>query len=114
MSFTKEDTARAKGVGILLLMFHHLFYNPNFIENHGMEFWLIPKNVIQPIAVVARVCVWIFVFLSVYGLTIQYEAARGRKQRYNSMLNGGFLCSKLFGRRISLFLLGIGLYEETR
>lgn len=52
MSFTKEDTARAKGVGILLLMFHHLFYNPNFIENHGMEFWLIPKNVIQPIAVV--------------------------------------------------------------
>lgn len=79
MSFTKEDTARAKGVGILLLMFHHLFYNPNFIENHGMEFWLIPKNVIQPIAVGARVCVWIFVFLSVYGLTIQYEAARGRE-----------------------------------
>lgn len=44
MSFTKEDTARAKGVGILLLMFHHLFYNPNFIENHGMEFWLIPQE----------------------------------------------------------------------
>lgn len=79
MSFTKEDTARAKGVGILLLMFHHLFYNPSFIENRGMKFWLIPESVIQPIAVGARVCVWLFVFLSAYGLTIQYEGAKGRE-----------------------------------
>lgn len=114
MSFTKEDTARAKGVGILLLMFHHLFYNPNFIENHGMEFWLIPKNVIQPIAVGARVCVWIFVFLSVYGLTIQYEAARGRETTLQFYVKRWLSLLKAFGRRISLFLLGIGLYEETR
>ena len=79
MSFTKEDTARVKGAAILLLFFHHLFYKTTLTERRGIEFLLIPEHVIQPIAVGARVCVWIFVFLSAYGLAVQYEAGKDRE-----------------------------------
>ena len=65
--FTKAETARVKGIGILLLLFHHLFYNVDFVEKTKMEFLFLSEDRIQPVAVMARVCVWLFVFLSAYG-----------------------------------------------
>lgn len=77
--FTKEDTVRVKGIGILLLLFHHLFFNADFVEQQGIYFIFFPEDIIQQIAIGARVCVWIFAFLSAYGLTIQYENGDSRQ-----------------------------------
>ena len=62
-----------KGVAILLLLFHHLFYNQEKSIARGMEFSMIPYRYIQIAAVSARICVWMFVFLSAYGLVYQYR-----------------------------------------
>ena len=71
--FTKEKTNVCKGVGILFLLFHHMFRLERFLTEHNMKFYLIPQKNIPTIATSARVCVWIFAFLSAYGLTYKYR-----------------------------------------
>lgn len=70
--FSKKTSAKVKGVAILLLLFHHLFYNAERVQDLGICFILFPEEIIYPLAVSARICVWIFVFISAYGLTYQY------------------------------------------
>lgn len=60
--FTKDETVKVKGIAILLLMFHHMFYNLEKVEQSGMKFWWLSETQIQPVAIAARICVWIFVF----------------------------------------------------
>lgn len=74
--FSKDETVKVKGIAILLLMFHHLFYNVERVTQSGMRFLWYSEEQIQPIAIAARICVWIFVFLSAYGLTYSYNKNR--------------------------------------
>lgn len=93
MTFSKNDTARVKGIAILMLLFHHLFYNPKLIEQREIVFHFVPQEKITAVAIGARICVWIFVFLSAYGLASQYrnciqDTARGAD-------NSQLLCKKM-------------------
>lgn len=62
---TKNDTFFLKGVAVILLLIHHLFY-----INSGLydDFYICGQPLVQTIGVVSKVCVSIFVFLSGYGL----------------------------------------------
>jgi len=60
--FSKDDTLLIKGVAICLMLLHHLFYEN---QEYGA--------VIFQIARFGKVCVALFIFLSFYGLTIQYQ-----------------------------------------
>ena len=64
----------AKGFGIALLLFHHLFYNADRVAAGGEYFAIIPYPVVQRLALCARVCVYVFAFISAYGLTVQFES----------------------------------------
>ena len=55
---SKDDTWFLKGIAILLLLYHHIPYD---LE---LGFVLISG---------ARVCVWIFLFISAYGFTLQMQ-----------------------------------------
>lgn len=70
--FTKERTNVCKGVGVLLLLFHHMFMSVSLTES--MTLWFSDPTVLANIAVGMRVCVWIFAFLSAYGLTCKYNS----------------------------------------
>ena len=70
--FTKEKTNICKGVGILLLLFHHMFRLQSYLTDYNVKFYLLPEQQVPKIAVSARVCVWIFVFLSAYGLMYKF------------------------------------------
>lgn len=70
--FSKTESTKVKGIAILLLLFHHLFYNPLRIENSGIQFMIVSQEIMQKIATSARICVWLFVYVSAYGLTYQY------------------------------------------
>lgn len=59
---SKDDTLVLKGVAICAMLFHHLFWQ------HPEYGWLIFQ-----IALIGKVCVSIFLFLSGYGLSVQYE-----------------------------------------
>lgn len=62
MELTKTDTAAIKGIAILLMLWHHLFLNT---VAHG--------NLAHSLAIVFKVCVPLFLFVSGYGLTKQYS-----------------------------------------
>lgn len=70
--FSKEKTNVCKGVGILFLIFHHLFRTPSLIESQHFRFFFLSVEWASIIATALRVCVWIFAFLSAYGLTYKY------------------------------------------
>lgn len=65
--FTKEKTLVLKGIMILLLLFHHLFYGT---DQYGPTVVLFGTgyNIIQAFSMGARVCVVAFLVLSGYGL----------------------------------------------
>lgn len=71
--FDKKQTLKTKGVAILMLVFHHLFYSEQRIAAAGIVFNFMAKETVMSIAVGMRLCVWIFAFLSAYVLTIQYS-----------------------------------------
>lgn len=71
--FDKIESLKVKGIAILLLLFHHLFYNLDRVNSSGMKYILFTKENVSIVAVMARICVWLFAFVSVYGLTLQYE-----------------------------------------
>ena len=62
MELTKADTAAIKGIAILLMFWHHLFLNT-------MAYGAFAHS----LAVVFKVCVALFLFVSGYGLTKQYS-----------------------------------------
>ena len=72
--FDKEKSNVLKGVAILLLLFHHLFLEKERLIVNGVVLWEDLYDRIHPIIVAARICVWIFVFISAYGLSIKYES----------------------------------------
>ena len=79
--FTKEKTNICKGVATLLLLFHHLFYAAEFFDYYNMKFYFIPLKIILIAAVSSDVCLWMFVFLSAYGLTYKYIHTPQDKRR---------------------------------
>ena len=89
--FSKKESMKVKGIAILLLLFHHLFYNVQRVDESGIEFIYIKMELVQVAAVIARICVWLFVFVSAYGLTYQYIQDRGKNK-----------CKFIFRRWISL------------
>ena len=72
--FNKNDSLKAKGIAILLLLFHHLYRSETIIASHGIVCRFLSVKAISTFSTNARVCVWIFVFLTAYGLTEQFEA----------------------------------------
>ena len=72
--FNKDETLKVKGVAICLLLFHHLFYSQNRIDtNGGINLHIINSKTLTTMGTCARVCVWMFIFVSAYGLTKKYE-----------------------------------------
>ena len=66
-SLSLQDTMRLKGIALMLLLWHHLFYKGAQYN----EWYIANIPVIQQISIVAKVCVALFVFLSGYGLAMQ-------------------------------------------
>ena len=72
MQLSKTDTQVLKGIALLLLLSHHLFYkNPGLYDDITI---IGNHQLVQTIGVISKVCVSIFVFLSGYGLTIKYNS----------------------------------------
>ena len=67
MSFSQRHTHIAKGIGILLLLYYHMFID--FSDYHSF------------LALIAHSCVSLFVFLSAFGLTISLDKAYSSKTR---------------------------------
>lgn len=67
MELSKADTASVKGIAILLMLWHHLFLNA---PGYGM--------LTHSFAIISKVCVALFLFVSGYGLTKQFSGLERR------------------------------------
>ena len=108
--FTKEKTNTCKGIAILLLIFHHLFRSEEAIIPHDMCFFVLPHNIVPGIASCARVCVYMFVFLSAYGLMYKYSHLPEEKKR-TFIVDQWFFLMKPFW---FIFIIEIAAYALSR
>lgn len=68
---TKDETNVCKGFAILLMFVHHLFSRPEVYADYSIRYFPFSYKTIISIALLGKVCVAIFVFLSAYGITVQ-------------------------------------------
>lgn len=126
--FSKQDTNILKGIAILMMYVHHLFYSADTPGMELVNFWLLPEKRVIAIAKMCKLCVAVFVFLTAYGTTCSFEkyAARQQKEdcfayslrRYFSMMTGFWIvfadCMvlSLFTERTTAAIYGKGLVKR--
>ena len=80
-SFTLTHSNIVKGIAVLMLLWHHLFYNnPENYNRYISLFWIKGMPIEAFIAVFCKVCVAIFMFLSGFGLYKSYTAFMKNKK----------------------------------
>jgi len=106
--FSKDCTLAIKGIAIILLLWHHLFW-----KNYTMvqSFSIGEVNLLAFSAQASNLCVSLFFLLSAYGLTVTYKKWNAQKKsdfsfiadRYISLL-AGFVLICVFGYVSGAFL----------
>ena len=86
--FSKDSADIIKGLAIVLMVIHHTFAFPNRIQN--VEYVLLFNNLELYIAEFGRICVFIYLFLSGYGLC------------YYTSKNNGISYKNIFKRILNL------------
>ena len=74
--FTKKQSLAVKGVAILMMLWHHLFYPGNYAE-FTLNCWPIMESQAVHIALFSKICVSLFAFISGYGLFLSYRKVIG-------------------------------------
>lgn len=117
--FTLRDTNICKGIAIILMYIHHLFYSVDTVGINRVDFWLLSKEIWIYIASICKVCVAIFVFLTAYGFTAQDKLGNvNMKRRYSKLLFGFaivYIDSQIisyFTERTRVSVYGEGFWSE--
>lgn len=76
--FTIECTLIAKGIFVLLLLFHHVFFG-NTIYEKTIVTHVFSQETIRTLAMYSKICVGGFAFLSAYGMTYKIMQEPGIK-----------------------------------
>lgn len=78
-SFTKKHSQLIKGAAICLLLYHHLFGTEQDIVENGLRLRFLSVHQMANTGAAARICVYLFAFVSAYGWTVLYgkEVIRG-------------------------------------
>lgn len=78
--FSKKDTNVVKGVAIIAMLLHHCYVTDVHFKEHGVSFAPFSKGTVVTLALWAKVCVGIFVFLSAYGITLSLKKLYDQQQ----------------------------------
>lgn len=73
---TKQDSSCVKGIAIILMLFHHLFNDYPEYDGYPVSYAPFSGDRLTQIALLAKVCVALFVFVTGYGLSKSYRASR--------------------------------------
>ena len=70
--FSNKVTLSAKGIAIILMLFHHLFYDaPGFVDQYSVSSFPLSWQTLNSLSFYAKICVSVFVFLTGYGMSIR-------------------------------------------
>lgn len=101
MEFTKINTLRVKGIAIVLMLFHHCFFNAerwatvpfemlDKVKGWGyysISFAPFSSHTIQYFASFSKICVAMFVFMTGYGMYTDYRKKEERMTIRNYVIN---------------------------
>lgn len=76
--FSKDDSACLKGIGIVLMLFHHLFDDQPEYAGYVVSYAPFTGHRLGQLALLAKICVALFVFVTGYGLTLSYRSQRAK------------------------------------
>lgn len=110
--FTRNDTNRIKGIAILLLVFHHMYRTIEDISFIGAKTCILTDARITQFAFCFRVCVYMFVFLSAYGISSGFKSEKNILKFYAYRL-WRFLSPYWF-TLVLLNVFFIFLYQKTK
>lgn len=68
MGLTKKDSLCLKGIGILTMVFHHLYCQASRFKGFDVNFEPFAQDTVVDFALYLKLCVSIFVFITGYGL----------------------------------------------
>lgn len=71
--FREEEANLCKGIAIILMLFHHLFYKADTYSGFITNFSPFSEERINFYALLGKICVAIFVFISGYGIAASYR-----------------------------------------
>ncbi|MDO4803443.1 MAG: acyltransferase [Lachnospiraceae bacterium] len=91
--FKKDDSQALKGIAIWLMVFHHCFRAKDLFEKYTISFFPFSEGVVIHLALMGKMCVAIFAFISGYGLFLSYgkkktTATRWAASRYVKTFSG--------------------------
>ena len=100
VGYNKEDACLVKGVGILMMLFHHLYLNTSRFKGISISFAPFDVASIVNVANMLKICVGVFAFVSGYGLFLAYkkdvkmkqESIRWFKKRTIQLILSFFFC----------------------
>ena len=78
--FTKKETDFCKGIAIVLMLFHHLFNDFEEYAGYIVDYRPFTPDRLTFLALLSKVCVAIFVFLSGYGIAAVYQKTFGDRE----------------------------------
>ncbi len=84
--YTVRETQKAKGMAILMLIFHHMFLSGG---EACRGTWLVSSETVAIIARCARICVYMYVFFTAYGISL------GLKKE-NGVAGGKYVCLRVW------------------
>lgn len=77
--FTKKETNICKGIAIILMLFHHLFNDFEEYAGYEVSYWPFTSDRIYFWALLSKICVAVFVFLSGYGIASTFRRQFGER-----------------------------------
>lgn len=86
--FDKNQSLAIKGVAILMMLFHHLFWNPSFFSKYKISFFPVEGGHIIHLAGSFKICICLFAFVSGYGLFQSFRSKCKKDEKMLSTLNG--------------------------
>lgn len=104
--FSKENSFVVKGIGVILLLIHHLYVDPIYYAPYQMSG--LDMNVLIKFGTFCKICLALFVFISGFGITRKMtEFAGGQcndKETYKQTISR-FL--KLYKNYLYMFLISL-------
>ena len=78
---SKRESLVLKGIGIILMLVHHLFYS-EWSQGLYNDIYIHGNGIVNQIGLFCKLCVAVFVFVSGYGLAAKYGEGLNLKQYY--------------------------------
>lgn len=75
MGLTKSQSSGLKGFAIIIMMFHHCFYEPARYKGFEVNFFPFTESAVNDVTLYFKICVSIFAFITGFGLYLSYSKA---------------------------------------